>query len=265
MNRPDTIVLIHGLWMTPLSWQNWLERYEKAGYTVLAPAWPGAEGDIEDVRRDPSKLNGLGVTEVADHYERLIRQLDRPPILVGHSFGGTIVQVLLSRGLGAAGVALDPAPIKGVLRLPVSSIRSSLPVLKNPANRGRTVGLTPEQFHYGFANTLNAADSRQAWERFHIPAPGRPLFQAAFANFNPNAATKVDLRKPDRAPLLLVAGGSDRIVPPSLVREAHHRYRRSPAVTEYVEFAGRSHFIAGEPGWEEVADHVLDWAVRQTA
>ena len=259
---PATIVLIHGLWLTPRGWEGWVDRYRSRGYTVLAPAWPGMDVEVEALRDDPSVMDGLGVTEIADHYTRIVRGLDEPPIIMGHSFGGLITQMLLDRGLGAAGVAIHPAPIKGVLRLPLSSLRSSFPVLRNPANRKRTVALTPEQFHYGFTNTLSQQDARPLYDRYHVPTPGRPLWQAATANLLPNPATKVDLRNHDRAPLLLVAGGADHTVPVSLVRENQRRYRHSTAVTDYKEYPGRPHFTMGVPGWEEVADYALRWATE---
>jgi alpha-beta hydrolase superfamily lysophospholipase len=257
-----TVVLVHGLWLTSRSWEHWADRYTTAGYRVLAPEWPGMDADVEDLREDPSTMNGLGVREVADHYERFLRTLDTKPILVGHSFGGLVVQILLDRGLGSAGVALHPAPPKGVLRLPISALRSAFPVLRNPANRKRTVGLTPKQWHFSFTNTLGEEESRAAYARYHVPAPGRPLFQAATANLVPGAATKVNYRNGGRAPLLLVTGGADNTVPPAMTRENLVRYRRSGAVTELKEYPGRSHFTAGSPGWEEVADFVLTWAAR---
>lgn len=261
-NEPaDTVVLIHGLWMTPLCWENWVARYEAAGLRVLAPAWPGLEGrDVDDVRRDPSALDGLGITDIVDHYDRIIRALPAPPIVMGHSFGGLFTQLLLDRGLGAAGVAIDPGQTKGVLRLPISTLRSAWPVLGNPANRKRTVALTPEQFHYGFANCLTAAESRAVYDRYHVPGAGRLLFQAGLANVTPHAATTVDYGNPDRAPLLIVAGGEDHIVPPSVNRENARRHGRSPAVTAYQEFPGRCHYTLGQDGWERVADFALEWA-----
>jgi pimeloyl-ACP methyl ester carboxylesterase len=257
----DTIVLVHGLWMTPLSWEKWVERYEDLGFRVIAPAWPGLEGGVDAIRRDPSPLAGLGITEIVDHYEKVVRALDKPPIIMGHSFGGTFVQLLLDRGLGVAGVAIDSGPVKGVLRLPLSSLRSARPVLGNPANRRRAVPLTPEQFHYAFTNTLTAQESRQAYDRYHVPGSGRVLFQGAFANFTRHAATEVDFAREGRAPLLFIAGGDDHIVPPALNKENVRRYRKSASVTDYVEFPDRSHFIVGQPGWEEVADHALRWAM----
>jgi pimeloyl-ACP methyl ester carboxylesterase len=262
---PDTVVLIHGLWMTPLSWEHWIERYSRRGYRVLAPAWPGIEGDIETVRRDPSAYERLGVTEIADHYDRTIRRLDRPPIIMGHSFGGLITQILLDRGLGAAGVAIDPAPIRGILALPLSAIRVAWAALRNPANNHRSVALTPQQFHYAFTNTLSDRESTPVFERYAVPGPGRPLFQAAFANFTPRAATRVNVRNSDRAPLLLIAGGRDHTVPASVTRSNFRLYRHSKAITEYQEFPERSHFTLGEDGWEEVADYALNWAVTNAA
>jgi pimeloyl-ACP methyl ester carboxylesterase len=256
----DTIVLIHGLWMTPLSWGKWIHRYTGFGFLVLAPAWPGLEGEIEAIRRDPSPLEGLGVTEIVDHYKRIIRGMDRPPIIIGHSFGGLFVQMLLDRGLGAAGVAIDSAPPKGILRLPLSTIRATWPVLRNPANRKKAVPLTARQFHYAFTNTLTATESRAVHDRYHIPASGRVLFQGAFANVTPNAATRVEFANNDRAPLLLIAGGKDHIIPAGVNKLNARKYRTSSAVTDYVEFPGRSHYIVGQPGWEEVADHALIWA-----
>jgi pimeloyl-ACP methyl ester carboxylesterase len=257
-----TIVLIHGLWLTPLGWEEWVDRYTKLGYQVLAPAWPGMEVGVEALNADPSVMNGLGVTEVADHYEQIIRGLDTTPIIMGHSFGGLVTEILLDRGLGSAGVAIHPAPAKGVLRLPASALKSGFPVLSNPANRSRTVALSPEQFHYSFTNTLGTKESRPVYDRYHVPAPGRPLFQAATANLNPNAATKVNFRNDQRAPLLLLAGSSDNTVPASMVREAHKRYGKSSALADYKEFPGRPHFTMGVPGWEEVADYALNWAAE---
>ena len=180
-----TIVLIHGLWMTPRSWERFQGLYESRGHRVLAPAWPRMVGEVEDVRRDPAPLNGLGLDEIVAHYERIVRGLDAPPILMGHSFGGLVTQLLLDRGLGAAGVAIDAVPPKGILRLPISVLRASAAVLRNPANRNRTVALTFEQFAYAFANTMDPRDARAAYDRYAVPGPGRPVFQAALANLVP--------------------------------------------------------------------------------
>lgn len=257
---PQTIVLVHGLWMTPLSWEKWIERYEGRGHRVLAPAWPGFDRDIEEIRRDPKPYEGLGVTEIASHYDAIIRGLDAPPIIMGHSFGGLITQLLLDRGLGAAGVAIDSAPIKGILGLPYSSFKVASVALRNPANRKTAQELTHDQFRYAFGNQMSAAESEAARRRYAVPGPGRPLFQAGLANFTPNAATKVDVANNDRAPLLLIAGEKDHVVPAKTTRANFKLYRKSTAVTEYKEFPGRAHFLVGEDGWEEVADYALDWA-----
>ncbi|WP_116996153.1 alpha/beta hydrolase [Desertimonas flava] len=265
MSDVAPIVLIHGLWMTPLSWEGWAERFRAAGHEVVVPGWPGVgpgpEG-VDAVRADPSVLAGLGVKEVADHYETIIRGLDRAPIIMGHSFGGLLTQVLLSRGLGVAGVAIHSAQTRGVMRLPLSTLRAAFPVLKNPLNRGRTVGLTPKQFHYAFTNSLSAEESQGVWDRLHIPAPGRPLFQAGLANFTFGRKwpTSVDYRKADRAPLLFIAGGADHIVPASVNKENAGKYRKAATPAEFREFDGRTHNVVGQAGWEEVADYALSWA-----
>jgi pimeloyl-ACP methyl ester carboxylesterase len=257
---PDTIVLIHGLWMSPLSWEKWLERYGALGYRVLAPAWPGIDDNIDQFRADPSAVDTLGMEEIIDHYEAIIRDLDTRPIIMGHSFGGAFAEVLLDRGLGAAGVGIDAAALKGITKLPFSQLKSGFPVLKNPANNHRAVTLTFDEFRYAFANTMTEEAAREAYDRYAVPGPGRVLFQAAFANLNPHAATKVDFGK-DRAPLLLIAGEHDHTVPAVVDRSVAKHYEKSPALTEYKEFPGRSHFIIGQDGWEEVADYALRWAV----
>jgi pimeloyl-ACP methyl ester carboxylesterase len=262
MAAPPTIVLVHGLWLTDLSWEKWVERYSARGHRVLAPPWPRMDVGIEQLRRDPSPLGGLGLTEIVDHYDRTVRELEAPPILIGHSFGGAVVELLLDRGLGAAGVALSPAPIRGILRLPPAALRSAFPALRNPLNRSRAVGLTPKQFRYSFTNTMTEEAAQAAYDRYHVPGPGRVLFQAAFANLNPRTPAKVDFRNPDRAPLLVVGAELDHTVPASLSREAAQRQGKSPSTTDYKEYPGRSHFLAGEDGWEEIADHALDWATR---
>jgi pimeloyl-ACP methyl ester carboxylesterase len=256
----DTIVLIHGLWMTALSWEYWVQHYTEQGYKVIARSWPGMEGDIEELRRDPSATAGLGVTEVVDHYDAIIRELENPPIIMGHSFGGLVAQILLDRGLGAAGVAIDPAPVKGILLLPFSAIRSAWPALSNPFNYRRATPLTPEQFHYAFTNNLSKEASKVVYERYAVPGPDHLLFQASLANFNPHAATAVNFHNDDRAPLLLIAGGNDHVAPASVTKINYELYRGATAETDYREFPGRSHFTIGEPGWEEVADYALQWA-----
>jgi alpha-beta hydrolase superfamily lysophospholipase len=221
--------------------------------------------EVEALRRDPSVMNGLGVREVVDHYDRIIRDLDIPPVIMGHSFGGLITELLLDRGLGAAGIAISPAQVKGVLHLPPAQIRTVWPALRNPANNHKTIPLTPRQFHYRFTNTLSAADAQAFYDRYYVPGPGRVLFQAGFGNFNPRAVTKVDFHKDDRPPLLVIGNDKDHTVPASVSREAAKRLGKSKAVVDYKEYAGRPHLTAGVPGWEEVADYALDWANRRVA
>jgi pimeloyl-ACP methyl ester carboxylesterase len=260
--KTNTIVLIHGAWMTPRSWAPFRGYYEQRGYRVLTPPWPRLEGEVEEIRRDPSKMAGLGVAEIVDGYEQVIRLLDEPPIIMGHSFGGLFVQMLLDRGLGAAGVAIDAAAPKGVWRLPFSQIKALSPVLLNPANVKRAVPLKFEQFRYAFANTMTDREAREAFQLNAIPAPGRIVFQAGLANLNPRAATKVDYRNNLRAPLLLIAGSEDHIVPASVNRATLRKYRHSTATTNFAEFPGRSHLIVAQKGWEEVAEHALSWAEK---
>lgn len=263
MNSTKTILLIHGLWLTPRCWENFQGFYEKLGYHVIAPSWPRMKGEVEDLRRDPSALAGLGLVEIADHYEAIIRKLEEPPIIMGHSMGGGIVQILLDRNLGAAGVCLAGVPAKGVLRLPIQALIASSPVLLNPANLKRTVALTFEQFRYSFANVMPEPEARKAYERYAIPGPGRPVFQVAFANLTPHAATTVDRHNGNRAPLLLVAGSQDHTAPAGFSKANQARYRRaSSAITDYKEFANRSHLLMAQHGWEEVAEFGLSWAAK---
>lgn len=259
---PDTIVLIHGLWLTPRSWEHWADRYRTAGFRVLAPAWPGMDDEVEELRQNSGPIADLTATQIVDHYARIVRDLDRPPIIMGHSFGGAFAQMLLDRQLGAAGVAIDSAPLKGVLRLPLSTLKASLPVLRNPANRHRAVPLSLDEFQYAFTNTMSREESDRVYRRYHVPAAGGVLFEAALANLNPRTALRVDFGNERRAPLLLIAGGADHVVPPSVSRAAAGRYRKSTAVTGYKEFPGRPHYTMGQPGWEEVADYALNWAVE---
>lgn len=262
MSKP--IVLIHGLWLTALSWEHWVERYSARGFDVVAKSWPGME-DPEVLRRDPSAIAHLGVTDVVDHYAKIIGQLAEPPILIGHSFGGLITQILLDRGLGVAGVALDSAPAKGIFRLPWSALKSSFPALKNPANNHRAVALTPAEFHYAFTNQMTPEESTAVYERYAVPGPGHVLFQAALANFTPHAATTIDFSNASRAPLLIVAGSADHVSPPAVNRANFELQQRSGALTAYREFPGLGHFLLGQRGWEEVADFAVDWALAPRA
>jgi pimeloyl-ACP methyl ester carboxylesterase len=260
--RPDTIVLVHGLWMTPRSWAHWVSYYQAKGFTVLSPAYPGFEIEVEALRADPEIIAGLTVPETVDHLAAVIEGCATPPIIIGHSFGGTLTQLLLARGLGSAGVVINSAPTEGVRVNPLSQVRSLFPALKNPATRHKAVGFTAEEFHYAFANTLSEGDSRKAWEEFAIPAPGSWIWAyGLIANFKPgHQETWVDYTA-DRAPLLFIAGEKDHIMPPSVNRSNYKHYEKSPALTEYHEFAGRDHWTCAAPGWEEVADYALDWAL----
>ena len=237
---------------------------DKAAVELEALA-PAVEARLVEVDGDPSPIAQLGVTEILDHYDAIIRKLDQPAIIMGHSFGGLFTQILLDRWLGAAGVAIDSAPVKGILVLPFSTLKVAFPALRNPANLHRTMALTPEQFHYAFANTLSEEDSRAAYDRYAVPGPDHVLFQASLANFNPHAPTAVDFDNNDRAPLLLIAGGQDHIAPASVTEANFKLYHRSKAVTDYKEFPDRPHFTVGAPGWEEVADYALSWAVSHGA
>lgn len=260
MNTSKTIVLIHGLWVTPLSWEHFRLYYERLGYQVLAPAWPGIEGSVADMRRDPSSLNGVGAAEVVAHYASIIRNLPEPPIIVGHSYGGVITQILIDQGLGAAGVVIDSVPPKGIIVLPLSTNLALLPALMKLGTYRGTFLFTFEQWWRVFANTLTESEARAAYERQAIPASGRSIFQAALANLTPRATTTVNFRNSDRAPLLVIGGGKDVIMPAALSRKIFRKHSASPCVTSYKEFPGRSHYIIAESGWEEVAEYAFTWA-----
>lgn len=257
----DTIVLIHGLWMTPRCWEHWVPHYEAKGFRVLTPAYPGFEVEVEALREDPAVIAELTVPQTVDHLASMISALDTPPIIMGHSFGGTLTQLLLARQLGCAGVVIDSAPTEGVRVTPLSQVRSLFPALKNPANLHRAVAFTPEEFHYAFTNTLSEAESRAVWGRYAIAAPGNWIWAyGLIANLEPgHQETWVDYEQ-DRAPLLFIAGEKDHIMPPSVNRSNARHYANSPARTDVHEFAGRDHWTCGAPGWEAVADHALDWA-----
>src|SRR6266446_4822468 len=254
-----TIVLIPGLWISALSWKLWVQHYTDKGYCVIAADWPGREGEIEQLRRDPSNFASLGLADVVDHYEQLIRELETPPIIIGHSFGGLVTQILLDRGWGAAGVAVAPAPVKGVRRLPLSSFKIALSALGNRFNKRETTSLSPKQFHETFANTLTEAQSRSAFKRYALPGPNRVLLQTAFANFTPHAAASINFRNGTRAPLLLIAGGEDRVVPTSVVKANVDLYQESKAETDYKEFPDQANFTFLQQ--TKIADYVLGWAL----
>jgi pimeloyl-ACP methyl ester carboxylesterase len=257
--KPDTIVLIHGFWVTPRSWENWISHYETRGYRVLAPAYPGFEVEVEALNRDPSPIEAVTVPQIIEHLEAVVGELDSPPILIGHSAGGVFTQILLDHGFGAAGVAINSAPTEGVKVVPLSQIKSTFPVLKNPANRHKAVGFTHEQWHYAFTNTFSEEKSRALYERYHIPASGQIFWGSALANIHPGRDDNyVNYKNDDRAPLLFISGSEDHLMPPKIQRSNAKHYT-SNTVTEVKEFEG-PHLLPAQDGWEEIADYALTWA-----
>lgn len=256
------VVFVHGLWLHASSWDRWAALFAEAGYATLAPGWPGDPETVEASRQHPEAIADKGVEEATEHYASIIRQLKTSPVVVGHSFGGMITQKLLGEGLGTAGVAIDPAPFRGVLPLPFSSIKSSFPVLGHPSKLHQAVSLTAEEFRYGFANAVSEQEAAGLYATFAIPAPGRPLFQAATANFDPGTEAKVDVKNETRGPLLLISGMDDHTVPYAITHAEYKRYEGSQAVTELQQIAGRGHSLTIDSGWREVADLALAFAKR---
>jgi len=253
-----TIVFIHGAWVTPACWESFRGFFSERGYQCIAPAWPGKDRPVGAIRSDPSPLLGLGIAEIADHFERVVRALPEPPILVGHSFGGLIVQILLDRGLGACGVAIDPAPPRGVFAFEPSAVRSLASVLTTWRGWRKVVRWSPASFRYAFVHTLPEDQARAAYDTYVTPETGRIFFQGALAGFDRHSPTIVNFRNGARAPLLILAGSEDHIVPAAVVRRTYGRYSSS-AVTDFREFAGRTHWIIAQEGWQEVAGAALDW------
>jgi non-heme chloroperoxidase len=258
------VVFVHGLWLHADSWAAWVDLFREAGYSPLAPGWPGDSGTVGETRSHPERVAGYGIDDVVGHYARIIGELDSKPIAIGHSFGGLVVQRLLGQDLAAAAVGIDAAPIKGIVYLPLSALRVASIALRNPANRKQAVALTAKQFRYGFGNAIPAAEATELYERWTIPSPGKPLFEAAFANLSPRSPAEVDSENATRGPLLLTAGGNDRTIPATITRSTVKRYRKSPAVTDYEEFPDRGHTLALDSGWREVAETVLTWLRRQS-
>jgi pimeloyl-ACP methyl ester carboxylesterase len=257
MTRP--VVFIHGLWLHATSWQPWIELFASAGYRPSAPGWPHEAATVEEARKNPDAVANLSIDDVTEHYAGIIAGLDEPPILIGHSFGGLFAEKLLGQGIGAAAVAIDPAQIKGVLPLPLAQLRSGLPALGNPANLHRSVSLEQKEFRYGFGNAVSEEESDELYDRWTIPSPARPLFQAAAANFVMHSQAKVDTDNADRGPLLLISGTADHTVPDVVTRSTLKQYRDSTAVTELKQFEGRGHSLTIDSGWREVAEAILEW------
>ena len=264
-SAPDTIVLIHGFWVTPRSWEHWIPYYERRGYRVLAPAYPGFEVEVQALNKDPSPVEAITVPQITAHLESIVRALDSPPILIGHSAGGAFVQILLDRGCGAVGVAMNSAPTEGVLVTPVSQLKATFPVFKSLANRHRAVGLTHKQWQYAFTNTFSEEESKALYERYAIPASGAIVWGSVLANIQlGHQDTWVDYDNGARPPLLFISGEKDHLMPPS-VQRANAGHYTSKAITEVKEFPGRAHLMPAQSGWEEVADYALEWAVSHAA
>jgi pimeloyl-ACP methyl ester carboxylesterase len=258
-NGSIPLLLIHGAWLSARSWENFADYFAKRGFAVSAPEWPRKHGDVDELRTEAEELKGLGIAEIVDHYESLIRELAEPPILIGHSFGGLIVELLLDRGLGRAGVAISPAPPKGILVLPFSSLKAAAPALAHPTRWHGVVTLTPEEFTYAFVNTFSPEDAAAAYERYAVPETGQIFYEAGFANFRMNPPSEVDFKNEERAPLLVVGAEKDNTVPASLARKQYEKYQRSAARTDWLEFEGRPHLLMAAEGWEEVAASIDSW------
>lgn len=261
-----SILLIHGLWMTPLSWEDWISHYQSLGYQVFAPGWPGVDDRTpQEIRKNSTPMNGKSIGDIVEKYEAIIKTLPTPPIIIGHSFGGLFVQILLSHGLGAAGVAIAPAAPAGILALPFSTIKSTFSTLKNPLDYNSTVPLSESDFHYAFGNHLDRSESKVLWEKYSIPAAVHVLWQGALGGLHSKSAkgeAHVDFTKANRVPLLLIAGSNDHVVPQVVVEKERSAYK-GPAVVELRVFPGRTHGVINQTGWEEIADFAISWVEKQ--
>ena len=255
----SALMFVHGAWLSSQSWDTFAGYFRERDYAVSAPEWPRKEGDVTRLRESTDAIEGLGLTEIVDHFEAQIRALDEEPVLVGHSFGGLIVELLLDRGLGRAGVAMSPAPPKGILVLPFSSLKAASPALAHPSRWHGIVPLTLEEFTYGFVNTFTPEAAKAAYEQYYVPETGQIFYEAGFANFRLHPPTEVDFGKPDRPPLLIVGAAEDKTVPASLSKKQFEKYGKSEAQTDYLEFAGRPHLLMAAEGWEEIAGAIETW------
>jgi pimeloyl-ACP methyl ester carboxylesterase len=260
--RPDTIVLVHGFWVTPRSWEHWITRFEAKGYRVLAPAYPGFDVEVEALNRDPSPIERLTVPAIMERLEGIVGGLETPPIIMGHSAGGAFTQILLDRGYGAVGVAINSAPTEGVRVYPLSQLKASFPVLRNPANRHKAVGFTYEEWRYVFTNTFDEADARATYDRYHIPASGGIFWDSVLANYIPGPQeTAVDYKNDARPPLLFMSGSEDHLMPPA-IQQSNAKHYKSNTITEIREYEGYSHLMPSQKGWEKIADEALAWAEK---
>src|SRR5216684_751134 len=256
------VVFVHGLWLLPSSWDRWATVFEEAGYVAVSPSWPDDPQTVDEANAIPEVFANKTVGQVADHFDGIIRRLTIKPAIIGHSFGGLLVQILAGRGLPAATVAIDPAPFRGVLPLPLSALKSAWPVLGNPANRHRAIPLTFEQFRFGFANAVSEEEAQELYKTFAVPASGAPLFQAATANINPWTEAKVDVENPERGPLLITSGEKDNTAPWSIANASFKRQQHNVGVTEIVEIPNRGHALTVDSGWREVANISLSFIRR---
>jgi pimeloyl-ACP methyl ester carboxylesterase len=256
------VVFVHGLWLLSSSWNRWANAFEDAGFTALMPGWPDDPETVTEANAKPEAFAHKTIGQVADHFENIVRRLRKKPAIIGHSFGGLLAQILADRGLASVTVAIDPAPFRGVLPLPFSALKSAWPVLGNPANRDRAVPLTFDQFRFGFANAVSEQEAKELYETFAVPAPGRPLFQAAAANVNPWTEAKVDTENPERGPLLIISGEKDNTVPRAISSASFKIQQRNSGVTEFVEMPNRGHALTIDNGWREVADKTLAFVQR---
>jgi pimeloyl-ACP methyl ester carboxylesterase len=257
-HRPP-LMFIHGAWLSSGSWESFADYFRARGFEVSAPEWPRKHGDVEEIRESTDEVEGLGLNEIVDHYESEIRALEEPPVLIGHSYGGLIVELLLDRGLGRAGVAMSPAPPKGILVLPFSTLKAAAPALAHPSRWHGVVPLTLEEFTYGFVNTFTPEDAAAAYEKYAVPETGQIFYEAGLANFHLHPPTEVHFKSDDRAPLLIVGAEKDHTVPASLSHKQYEKYEKSDAQTDYVEYPGRPHLMMVAEGWEEIAGGIEGW------